>query len=327
MIAQTSGVTPFRFSTDDVRPCDRTAVWREVLGRVHLHLDVEQVGDGPLRATVESHRWSSVSFYFSDTTAVRASRTSEFVQDGDGDFRLLRADGAGYHYSSNGIDEIVKDGCSALLFNGVVGSVQYLGPCRVSAIRVRRADLANAMRGFDDRALRHTGRESAALRLLAGYTDLLRRQGPTDDPVMANQVANHVIDLVALALGASGDAAEIARGRGVRAARLSALKSDIVTNLTNPELSIGALAGRHGVSPRYVRMLFESEGLSFTAFVLDQRLVRSQRMMTDPRYADHRVSAIAFAAGFGDLSYFNRTFRRRFGATPSDLRAQAQRGN
>jgi AraC-like DNA-binding protein len=50
-------------------------------------------------------------------------------------------------------------------------------------------------------------------------------------------------------------------------------------------------------------------------------------MMTDPRYADHRVSAIAFAAGFGDLSYFNRTFRRRFGATPSDLRAQAQRGN
>src|SRR6187431_3144906 len=143
MIAQASGVAPFRFSTDDVRPCDRTAVWREVLGRVHLHLDVEQVGDGPLHATVESHRWSSVSFYFSDTTPVRASRTPEFVQDGDGDFRLLRADGAGYHYASHGVDEMVKDGCSALLFNGVVGSVQYLGPCRVSAIRVRRADLAN----------------------------------------------------------------------------------------------------------------------------------------------------------------------------------------
>jgi AraC-like DNA-binding protein len=327
MIAQTSGVTPFRFSTDDVRPCDRTAVWREVLGRVHLHLDVEQVGDAPLRATVESHRWSSVSFYFSDTTPVRASRTPEFVQDGDGDFRLLRADGAGYRYCSNGVDEVVNDGCSALLFNGVVGSVQYLGPCRVSAIRVRRTDLANAIRGFDDRALRHTARESAALRLLAGYTELLRREGPASDPVMAVQVANHVVDLVALALGASGDAAEIARGRGVRAARLSALKADIAANLTNPELSIGALAARQGVSPRYVRMLFESEGLSFTDFVLDQRLVRSQRMVTDPRYAGQRVSAIAFAAGFGDLSYFNRTFRRRFGTTPSDLRAQAQREN
>jgi AraC-like DNA-binding protein len=33
------------------------------------------------------------------------------------------------------------------------------------------------------------------------------------------------------------------------------------------------------------------------------------------------VSSVAFEVGFGDLSYFNRTFRRRFGATPSDVRA------
>jgi AraC-like DNA-binding protein len=43
-------------------------------------------------------------------------------------------------------------------------------------------------------------------------------------------------------------------------------------------------------------------------------------MLTDPRYAGATVSAIAFAAGFGDLSHFNRNFRRRFGATPSDVR-------
>jgi AraC-like DNA-binding protein len=34
----------------------------------------------------------------------------------------------------------------------------------------------------------------------------------------------------------------------------------------------------------------------------------------------HSITAIAFDAGFGDLSYFNRTFRRRYGATPSDIR-------
>jgi len=324
MIAPASGVTPFRFSTDDVRPCDRTAVWREVLGRVHLHLDVEQVGDGPLHATVESHRWASASLYFSDTTPVRASRTREFVQDGDGDFRLLRADGAGYHYVSNGVDHVVEDGCSALLFNGVVGSVRYLGPCRVTAVRLRRADLAHAIRGFDDRAIRRAAPDTRALRLLAGYVELVRVQGPTGDPLMAAQVANHLTDLVALALGATGDAAEIARGRGLRAARLSAIKADIVANLASPDLSIAAVAARHGVTSRYVGMLFESEGSSFTDFVLEQRLCRAHRTIGDPRHADRMISAIAFAAGFGDLSYFNRTFRRRFGMTPSELRGRAR---
>jgi AraC-like DNA-binding protein len=58
--------------------------------------------------------------------------------------------------------------------------------------------------------------------------------------------------------------------------------------------------------------------------VLDQRLARAYRLLGDPRCADHTVSAIAFAAGFGDLSYFNRVFRARYGATPSDVRAGAQ---
>jgi AraC-like DNA-binding protein len=47
-------------------------------------------------------------------------------------------------------------------------------------------------------------------------------------------------------------------------------------------------------------------------------------MLADPRYAGLTISGIAFAVGFGDLSTFNREFRRRFGLTPSDVRRRAQ---
>ena len=77
-------------------------------------------------------------------------------------------------------------------------------------------------------------------------------------------------------------------------------------------------------TPRYVQMLFETEDTTFSAFVLGQRLACAYRMLIDPRLADWTISAVAFNAGFEDLSYFNRTFRRHFAATPSELRTAAR---
>ena len=36
-----------------------------------------------------------------------------------------------------------------------------------------------------------------------------------------------------------------------------------------------------------------------------------------------KISSVAFDCGFGDVSYFNRAFRRRYGMAPSDVRAWA----
>jgi AraC-like DNA-binding protein len=79
------------------------------------------------------------------------------------------------------------------------------------------------------------------------------------------------------------------------------------------------------VTPRYIHKLFENEGLTFSSFVLGQRLSRAHRMLSDPRFADRNISTVAFDVGFGDLSYFNRTFRRRYVATPTDIKQTSMR--
>jgi AraC-like DNA-binding protein len=66
-------------------------------------------------------------------------------------------------------------------------------------------------------------------------------------------------------------------------------------------------------------MLFESDGTTFSRFLLDQRLARAHRMLSNPVLAERTISTIAYEAGFGDLSHFNRAFRRRYGAAPSDV--------
>ena len=131
---------------------------------------------------------------------------------------------------------------------------------------------------------------------------------------------------MAVTVGATRDAVEAAKGRGLRAARLHALKEDIAHNVDQPDLSVATLAERHTTARPFRPAAVRDEGTTFTEYVLEQRLARAHRVLLDRRREDEKISAVAWDSGFGDVSYFNRAFRRRYGLAPSDVRAQARKG-
>lgn len=139
------------------------------------------------------------------------------------------------------------------------------------------------------------------------------------DPGLRELAITHIYDLAAVLFGATPDAAHMAKGRGLAAARLHAIKKAIVANL-NGGLSPKRLAGCYGISPRHIRRLFEREGTSFTEFVREERLKRAHTMLNSPRLAHWHIADIAFEVGFNDLSYFYRAFRARFGYSPGEAR-------
>ena len=161
--------------------------------------------------------------------------------------------------------------------------------------------------------------------MLKDYVSVLNDEQALVTPSLRLAVDDHLHDLIGLAIGANRDAGELAKGRGVRFARLRAIQTDITRNLTRRDLSVTTVAARHGISPRYIRALFMDAGTTFSDFVLQQRLVRAHNLLSDPRTEPLAISAIAYDSGFGDLSYFNHAFRRRYGGTPSDIRAAARR--
>ena len=134
-------------------------------------------------------------------------------------------------------------------------------------------------------------------------------------------------DLIAATIGATRDGRAIVEGRGIAAARLRTIMTDINAHLGEGNLSVAEIARRHRVTPRYVHKLFENEGLTFSSFVLGQRLSRAHRLLSDPHLADRNISSVAFDVGFGDLSYFNRTFRQHYGATPTEIRQAATKAD
>lgn len=133
-------------------------------------------------------------------------------------------------------------------------------------------------------------------------------------------MGQHLVDLVSLALGMRPDDAELARHRGQSQARLALMKADILASLDRPDLSIEMIAYRYGLGARQAQRLFEEDGTTFTAFLLERRLLLARKLLMDPKNRLRKVIDIAHSAGFSDLSYFNRAFRRRFGMTPSEAR-------
>jgi AraC-like DNA-binding protein len=187
-------------------------------------------------------------------------------------------------------------------------------------VRAPRAALAPLVADLDGVYGRPIAADNAALRLLTRYVGLIGETESLTAPSLRREIVTHIHDLMALAIGATRDAAAGAVNRGARAARLAAIKDDIAQRLAEPDLSVGTIAARHRIKPRWLQRLFETEGTTFTDYVLAERLARAHRMLAEPCFADAKISTIALDVGFGDLSYFNRAFRRRYGMRPSELR-------
>jgi AraC-like DNA-binding protein len=310
-----------RFSTNDLPAGDRMEIWREVCGRQIMRLEMDFLSGAAFHADIKVRALPGLVAVSGTLRGIRQCRTRELLADSNDDLLLvMNRSGVGVA-SQLGRELTLHDGDAVLMTGADVGAFTYTAAgAETIALRLGRAALTDFVSSAEDLAMRQIPRDSEALKLLVRYVDVLDDRDALSTPSLQRAVTTHLYDLASLAIGASGDGAAYAAGRGLRAARLAAVKADIKENLGNSELSLTAVAARRRLTPRHVQRLFERGGLTFSEFVLGERLARAHRVLVDPRRRNHTISAIAFEVGFNDLSYFNRTFRRRYGVTPSDMR-------
>ena len=315
-----------RFSTDTLPERDRIAIWNEVYGRYILSARFEAIAGVPFSQNATLRSLPGLSLASMSYSAFRGWRTRNMLNDGDERLRIVINIAGTGKFQQLGREAVLGPYDAVFLTNTENVFTHYsdaLDINRALAIAVPRQALAPMVRD-PEASLCRTLPSSEALLLLTSYVQSTERLN-LDSPGVTQAFATHLQDLVALAIGATHDGMELARGRGLRAARLAAIKVDIGRSLGRNELSIGVLALRHGVTPRYIQKLFESDGTTFTEYLIEQRLLEARRLLSDPQFADHAIGDIALRAGFGDLPYFNRSFRRRFEMTPTDAREQALR--
>jgi AraC-like DNA-binding protein len=313
-----------RFSTAELPVGDRVAILRDVIGRKCFRVEIEPLPDCVFHMEGVVRTLPGLGIMSTFSRGVRAQRTKELVADGNDCFCLGIVSVGASIISRGGETILLEHGDATLLSAAEPSSVVCHAMSRIVVVAIPAAALRPLVADIDAAVMRAIPRGSEALKLLAAYLGLLEHDIALETPELRRYAANHVYDLVALAVGAARGATDVARDRSIRAARLRGIKADIIDNLGRFDLSIDVIVARHGVTPRYMRKLFEAEGTTYSEFLLGQRLKHAHRLLTDPRLSDRAISSIAFESGFGDLSYFNKTFRRAFGVAPTDVRPSAK---
>ena len=299
-----------RIRTDDWPERDRVAMFHEMHGRDGIR--VEPRGG-------ESLRIDATVVRFPNFALLRGHRSPLRSEFSDGNDRLVFNLSGPAVAVQFGREVLLERGDAIVLCGSDRGTLTTTKSGRISTLEFPRGALMPLLNDPRRACARRIPKDSMPLQLLRAYVEAAHRGCSTENADFPGIAIAHMYDLASLTIGAAPEAESVARGRGVRAARLRAIKNDILARIDR-DIELTALAGRHGLSGRYVRMLFESDGTSVTEFIREERLKRARSMLLNPRFATRKIAEVAYEAGFNDLSYFNRAFRRRFGQSPSEIR-------
>jgi len=113
---------------------------------------------------------------------------------------------------------------------------------------------------------------------------------------------------------------------GLRGVRIASVIAQIDESFADQQFSTRVVAEKLGLSVRYVQDLLQGSGLSITDRIMQLRLDKARRMLAEDTQCVLKISAVAAACGFNELSYFHRCFRRRFNVSPARYRIQSLNG-
>ena len=168
----------------------------------------------------------------------------------------------------------------------------------------------------------HLSNPSGVNGLVLGYLDAFGKQLDSLGDGEVHSVADNFCRLLAVA---SGGAAGEQCG-AIASARLEEAKRYVGLHLADPALTPEKTAAALKLSVRQLHRLFEPSGMSFAQYVLQRRLEECRSALSSPTGTGRSVTDIALGWGFNSLPTFYRAFQRAFGATPNELRAEAERG-
>lgn len=314
------GSTRLSFSTGNIPAQFRLNAFREAVGSL-VEIDWLARSPSDFQCGLQADLFDGVVAADFQTSELRGGPNARQARRGDDRIVMQICHHGSSFVEQRGSAFGVAAGDAAVVRNDQQGHVDFAQDTRVLCLLVEDTLVRPLLKSGWSRAALHVPAATPALRLLTNWLASRADVELSGNPALRVLYVRHTADLVAMILGPHSDAHAVLEGRGVKAARLKAIINAIKKNATRPDLSADKIGRGLDISERYVRLLLEETGMTFSEHLTEERLQHARSLLRAPHLTGRSIAEIAMMAGFSDISHFNRSFRRRFGATPRDVRA------
>jgi AraC family transcriptional activator of tynA and feaB len=309
------------FSTDGVPPRDRPRVWAQVIAEMaQVDFKTQPTGAKPLSASITSYvgrRLRFSAYTFSPHLTICTPRAG--TRSGMGHFILA--------YLKDGSASIVQDGREASVRSGDIVLFDSARPLRIKAAMhchsfdISAEQMKAVLPQVDGLTSIAFKRDCPAGSILRRVLDELFESGDRLNDEMSERIADAVPHLVAAALAALPETAQVAPGHA-ESHHLARIRNFVRDNLRRTDLSPESVARGVGLSTRHVHELFGKGPATLMRWIWVQRLERCRDELALPALRHRSVAEIAFSWGFSSQAHFSRVFRAQYAMSPREFRGQ-----
>jgi AraC-like DNA-binding protein len=308
-------------STDEVARGDRLEYWGEVVCGHFCEADFDRpAGSEDFHGSVHLEDCGSIRFGRIQASAQHVLRTPKRIAQSNRAlfFLILQLRGHGCHRQAERIghlapgDFLLVDTTRPydLIFTDAFSQLVLSLPHHMVTSRLPDAPQLTA-RAVSGRA--GTGRVASV------FVRQLALQLHSVAALNRPPLETTLLELIAAAMGEQRDSASSGSER--QNVLTQRVLQYIAAHLVDPNLSCRTVAGRHRISERHLRNLFQDLGTSPSEWIWRRRLERAREDLIAPARRGLSVTTICYRWGFKDSAHFSHAFKTRFGCTPSEARA------
>lgn len=257
--------------------------------------------------------------------AATVQRSEEDIErDGIRDFTLTTLIEGEARIQQGDSEFTLKPGELAIIAGDTPYSISYTQHSHRVLVQIPENVFAERILGrktlaFEARPLISSGLVPIVINLIQSLMFEAEQLGETDQHTLAESL----LELSGAVIRASVNQ-EQARQNKAQAALMQRILTYMDEHFTDCHLTPEKIAEANGISMRYLHRLFQQSGIAVSKSIWERRLKATREDILNPAKCKMRIGEIAFNRGFNDTAHFSRSFRERFGITPTQLRKKAQ---